>query len=94
MNDLASRVLPVAFGVVVDDLANGVDRSFRVKRVWPGTAAEELSLAENDPLEVLDWVADTKNQVLMTRWKVKRRLGGYLESVIQLGTSFSSRLFL
>jgi len=94
LNDLASRVLPVAFGVVVDDLANGVDRSFRVKRVWPGTAAEELSLAENDPLEVLDWVADTKNQVLITRWKVKRRLGGYLESVIQLATPFSSRLFL
>lgn len=94
MNDLTGRVMPVAFGLVVDDLANGVDRSFRVKRVWPGTAAEELSLAENDPLEVLDWTADTKNQVLITKWKVKRRLGGYLESVIQLGVPFSSRLFL
>jgi len=94
MNDLTSRVMPVAFGLVVDDLASGVERSFRVKRVWPGTAAEELSLAENDPLEVLDWVADTKNEVLITRWKVKRRLGGYLESVMQLGVPFSSRLFL
>ncbi len=56
MNDLASRVLPLAFGVVVEDLADGVDRRFRVTKVWQGTAAEELSLAENDPLEVLDWV--------------------------------------
>lgn len=94
VNDLTGRVMPIAFGLVVDDLANGVDRSFRVKRVWPGSAAEELSLAENDPIEVLDWVADTKNQVLITRWKVKRRLGGYLESVVQLGVPFSSRLFL
>ncbi len=94
MNDLTARVLPIAFGVVVDDLASGVDRKFRVSRVWQGTAGEELSLAENDPLEVLDWVADTKNNVLVTRWKVKRRLGGYLESYVQLGVPFQSRLFL
>ncbi len=94
MNDLTARVLPLAFGVVVEDLAAGVDRSFRVTKVWPGTAAEELSLAENDPLQVQDWVADTKNQALITRWKIKRRLGGYLESIVQLGVPFSSRLFL
>ena len=94
MTDLTSRVLPLAFGVVVEDMAVGVDRSFRVSKVWPGTAAEELSLAENDPLEVLDWVADTENKVLITRWKVKRRLGGYLESIIQMVVPFSSRLFL
>jgi S1-C subfamily serine protease len=94
MNDLTAKVLPLAFGVVVDDLASGVDRNFRVVKVWPGTAAEELSLAENDPLEVLDWVTDTKNKALLTRWRIKRRLGGYLESIVQLGVSFSSRLFL
>jgi S1-C subfamily serine protease len=94
MTDLTSRVLPLAFGVEVDDLAAGVDRSFRVVRVWPGSSGEELSLAENDPLEVVDWVADTENKALITRWKVKRRLGGYLESVVQLAAPFSSRLFL
>jgi len=94
MTDLAGRVMPLAFGVMVDDLAAGVDRSFRVTRVWPGSAAEELALAENDPLEVLDWVADLKNEALITKWKVKRRLGGYMESVVQMGVSFSSRLFL
>ena len=94
MNDLTGRVLPVAFGLVVEDLGQGIDRSFRVKKVWPGTAAEQLGLAENDPLEVLDWVADKKNQVLITRWKFKRRLGGYLESYVQLAVPFSSRLFL
>lgn len=94
MSDLAARVLPLAFGVEVEDLASGVDRTFRVTKVWPGTAAEELSLAENDPIEVLDWVADVENKVLITRWKVKRRLGGYLESVVQLGVGFSSRQFL
>lgn len=94
LQDLTSRVLPLAFGVEVEDLASGVDRSFRVLRVWPGTSGEELSLAENDPLEVIDWVADTENKALITRWKVKRRLGGYLESVVQLAVPFSSRLFL
>lgn len=94
LNDLTGRVLPLAFGVAVDDVASGVDRQFRVTRVWPGSVAEELQLAPNDPLEVLDWVADTKNQALTTRWKVKRRLGGYLESVIQMGVPFSSRQFL
>lgn len=94
LNDLTSRVLPLAFGVEVEDKASGVDRSFRVLKVWPGTVAEELSLAANDPLEVQDWVADTENKVLLTRWKVKRRLGGYLESIVSLGVPFSSRLFL
>jgi S1-C subfamily serine protease len=94
MDDLTGRVMPVAFGLVVDDTGQGIDRSFRVKKVWPGTAAEQLGLAENDPLTVLDWVADKKNKMLITRWKFKRRLGGYLESYVQLATPFSSRLFL
>lgn len=94
LTDLTSRVLPLAFGIEVEDLASGVDRSFRVVKVWPGSAGEELSLSENDPLEVLDWVADVENRVLITRWKVKRRLGGYLESLVQLAVPFSSRLFL
>jgi serine protease Do len=95
LNDLTSRVMPLAFGVAVEDLASGGgDRSFRVTKVWAGTSAEELQLADNDPLEVLDWVADTKNEALITKWKVKRRLGGYLESTVQMGVAFSSRLFL
>jgi len=93
-NDLTSRVLPLAFGVEVEDMASGVDRMFRVKRVWPGTAAEQLSLTPNDPIEVLDWVADTKNKVLITQWRIKRRLGGWLESAVQLGAPFQSRAFL
>lgn len=92
--DLTSRVLPLAFGVTVDDVGQGVDRVFRVVSVWPGSAAEELQLSPNDSLEVLDWVVDTKNQALITRWKVKRRLGGWLESVIQMGVPFSNRSFL
>jgi len=94
LRDLTSRILPLAFGVEVEDLSSGVDRSFRVTRVWPGTIGEELSLTENDPIEVLDWVADNENKVLATRWKVKRRLGGYLESVVQMSVSYSSRSFL
>jgi len=93
-DDLTERVLPLAYGVIVEDRSPGLDRVFRVKSIWPGTAAEELSLAENDPLEVLEWVADTENKALITRWKIKRRLGGYLESVVQLAVPFSSRLFL
>lgn len=94
LNDLTGRVLPLAFGVEVEDRASGSGRLFRVTRVWPGTAGESLTLAENDPLEVLEWVVDSKNKAVVTQWKVKRRLGGYLESVVQLGVPFSSRLFL
>jgi S1-C subfamily serine protease len=94
LKDLTSRVFPLAFGAVVEDTAQGVDRTFRVKRVWPGTPAEELGLSENDPIEVVDWVVDTKNEVVATQWKVKRRLGGWLESTVQLAVPYQSRLFL
>lgn len=94
MNDLTGRLLPLAFGVVVDDLAASSGTKFRVVRVWPGTSGEELQLAANDPLEVVDWTVDPKNQALITRWVVKRRLGGYLESVIQMAVPLSTRLFL
>jgi S1-C subfamily serine protease len=94
MTDLTSRVLPLAFGVSVEDVGHNVDRSFRVTNIWPGSAAEELQLTVNDSLEVLDWVVDTKDQALITRWKVKRRLGGWLESVVQLGAPFEDRFFL
>jgi len=94
MNDLAQNVLPLAFGVAVDDVGPGVDSNFRVTKVWPGTAGDELSLTPNDPIQVLDWLIDTKNHALLTRWKLKRRLGGYLDSVVSLGAPYESRLFL
>lgn len=92
--DLAGRVLPVAFGVQVEDTGRGVDQRFRVVKVWPGSAADELSLAENDPLDLLDWSVDSKNDALISVWKVKRRLGGYMESVVQIGTELASHQFL
>jgi S1-C subfamily serine protease len=94
LKDLTSRVFPLAFGAVVEDMAQGVDRSFRVKRIWPGTPAEELGLSENDPIEVVDWVVDTKNEAVSTQWKIKRRLGGWLESTVSLAVPYQSRLFL
>lgn len=94
MNDLAARVLPLAFGVTVEDLGRSVDRAFRVTGVWPGSPAEEMQLTANDTLEILDWVVDSKNEVLVTRLKLKRRLGGWLESIVQLGIPFSNRSFL
>ena len=93
-NDLAARVLPLAFGVRVEDIGHNIDRSFRVVDVWPGSAAEELQLSTNDSLEILDWVLDNKDEALVTAWKVKRRLGGWLESIVQLGSPFSNRSFL
>ncbi len=92
--DLVAKVLPLAFGVSVEDVGHDVDRVFRVTGVWPGTPAEELQLTPNDSLEVLDWVVDTKNEALVTQWKMKRRTGGWLESVVQLGVSLSDRSFL
>jgi S1-C subfamily serine protease len=92
--DLAARVLPLAFGVKVEDVGQNVDRSFRVTDVWPGSAAEELQLSTNDSLEILGWVLDNKDEALVTQWKVKRRLGGWLESIVQMGVPYSSRVFL
>jgi S1-C subfamily serine protease len=93
-NDLAARVLPLAFGVTVEDVGHDIDRNFRVVDVWPGSAGEELQLSPNDSLEILSWMVDTKAEALVTAWKIKKRTGGWLESVVQLGAPFSNGSFL
>ncbi len=93
-SDLVANLLPLAFGIDVDDVGTPVDRSFRVARVLAGTDGEELQLSANDPLTVLDWKTDTDHHVLVCRVMIKRRIGGYFEMQVQLAAPLALRQFL
>jgi len=93
-SDLAANVLLVAFGIDVEDVGTPVDRSFRVVRVLAGTDGEELQLSANDPLTILDWTTDLDHHALVCRVMVKRRIGGYFETQVQLAAPLAFRQFL
>jgi S1-C subfamily serine protease len=92
--DLVAKVIPLAFGVVVKDVGKGTDRSFTVVKVWPGSAAEDLSLSEGDSLDVLQWVVNLKDHSLRTDWKVKRKVGKGQEEVVKMALPLAVREFL
>lgn len=67
-------------------------RQSRVLRVLTGGYADDLGLAEGDPLELRDWIVDPKEPRVQARLWYRRRLGGNLESEIQVDLPLVSHL--
>lgn len=90
-SDLYGNIIPLVFGMVVEGFGTPVDRQFRVVKVFSGSYADEMGLTPNDPLTVEDAVIDREHKVLLMRITLKKRLGGYLESAMQLVFQLTGR---
>jgi S1-C subfamily serine protease len=89
--DLMANILPLAFGIVVDDTGNPVDQSFHVVKVFAGSAGDELGLTAGDPVIVKDSGIDERTKLFMVLLDIKKRLGGYMESMVELAAPLTAR---
>ena len=87
-------LIPHLFGMGLEIQGNPSSRWFRVTSVVPGTSADQLGLAPGDPIQLKDWRLLEEEKAILAQFFVKRRLGGYFESTIELGAYLqSARVF-
>ena len=89
--DLRERLLAPFFGMEVT--ATGKN-SFVIERVLPGTIADEAGLSERDPLVIKDIEVLKDDRALLMSLYVKKRKAGFLESIIQIGSTLDLDSFL
>lgn len=94
--DRKDRLFPALFGMSVRRLSPTFlePDNFSISRVWPGTAADESGLSEDDPISLKRFVVDKDQRLAILQIYVKKRKSGFLESVIQIPASIDVPDFL
>jgi serine protease Do len=84
--DSKERLFPALFGMSLIPLPGGLLSSgnYTVEKVWPGSAADESGLSENDPINLKRFFVDKAQRAAVIQIYVKKRKAGFLESIIQI----------
>jgi S1-C subfamily serine protease len=94
-NDLRENVLLPLFGMKIERTGRTLWRNdYSVRRVLPGSIADETGLSEDDPLSIQGWELDTENRYALIRIYVKKRKAGFLESIVQLAAYLETDTFI
>ena len=67
---------------------------YTVERVFPGSAADDIGMSDNDPFTLSNWTVDTKKRIVLAQVNIKKRKAGFLEAAILLGAYFEQNNFL
>jgi hypothetical protein len=93
--DLRDNVLLPLFGMKIERTSRFLWRAtYSVKRVLPGSIADETGLSKDDPLSIQGWELDTENRFALIRIYVKKRKAGFLESIVQLAAYLETDIFI
>lgn len=79
--DTVESLAPHLLGVELRPMGERIWQNYRVGRVNPNSIGDQLNLSENDLVIVQHWQVDQKEEVFRVQLFLKRRMGGYLESV-------------
>jgi serine protease Do len=93
--DLRDNVLLPLFGMKLERTSRFLWRdNYAVRRVLPGSIADETGLSKDDPLTIQGWEVDRENRYALLRIFVKKRKSGFLESAVQLAAYLDTDIFL
>lgn len=93
--DLRDNVLLPLFGMKIEKTSRFLWRTdYTVRRVLPGSIADETGLSKDDPLSIQGWELDNENRYVLLRIFVKKRKSGFLESAIQLAAYLETDIFI
>ncbi|MCF7928375.1 MAG: trypsin-like peptidase domain-containing protein [Spirochaetales bacterium] len=93
--DVKNNLFPPLFGMEVEEVRSLLfgATDYRVTRVYPGSAADETGISTNDSITVRNWKVDRNNRFVAIEVVVKKRKGGFMESVIRLAAPLESNKF-
>jgi serine protease Do len=84
--DRRDNLLYPLFGMELEKTSQFLWKStYVIRRVLPGSIADESGLSPDDPLTIQGWQVDEDNHVALLRIYVKKKKAGFLESIIQIG---------
>ena len=93
--DLRDNVLLPLFGIKIEKTSRFLWRTnYTVRRVLPGSIADETGLSKDDPLSIQGWELDEENRFALLRIYVKKRKSGFLESAVQLAAYLETDIFI
>jgi len=93
--DLRDNVLFPLFGIKIEKTSRFLWRTnYAVRRVLPGSIADETGLSKDDPLSIQGWELDEENRFALLRIYVKKRKSGFLESAVQLAAYLETDIFI
>lgn len=92
--DTVESLAPHLLGVRVFPVGERIWQNYRVSSIYPNTVADQLNLSENDLIIVQRWQVETREEALIVQLFMKRRQGGYLESVVTFGIPLNPFLSL
>jgi serine protease Do len=93
--DLRENVLLPLFGMKIERTGSFLWRAdYTVRRVLPGSIADETGLSKDDPLSIQGWEVDTENRYAILRIHVKKRKSGFMESIVQLAAYLETDNFI
>ncbi len=82
--DIKSNLIFPLFGMQIKKVGDFYSSQFLVKRVIPGSVADELDLSENDPISLRNWYIDDERKIVAVDIKVQRKKLGFLEAYIRI----------
>jgi len=95
VKDLRDNVLLPLFGIKIEKTSRFLWRTnYTVRRVLPGSIADETGLSKDDPLSIQGWELDEENRFALLRIYVKKRKSGFLESAVQLAAYLETDIFI
>lgn len=92
--DTVESLAPHLLGLQVLPVGERYWQNYRVLKVYPNTVADQLNLSENDLIIVQRWQPETKVEFLLVQLFMKRRQGGYLETVVNFSIPLNPFLSL
>jgi serine protease Do len=93
--DLRDNVILPLFGMKIERTSRFLWKAnYSVRRVLPGSIADETGLSKDDPLTIQGWQLDMENRYALLRIYVKKRKSGFLESIVQLAAYLETDIFI
>jgi serine protease Do len=84
--DRSTNLLAPLFGMVIEEAGNYFwDKTYVIRRVYPGGVADETGLSVNDPLSIQGFEIDEENRAGYLQIVIKKKKAGFVERAIQLG---------
>lgn len=84
--DRLNNLIAPLFGMAIEETGTLFwDKSYVIRRIYPGGIADETGLSVNDPFTILGFEIDKENRVGYLRIVIRNRKAGFIEKAIQLG---------
>ena len=87
-SDLLMNSFVPLFGMKLIPSSTTNKNSYTIEKIIPGSAADDMSFSENDPVTILGVTVDHKGEGIVTSISTKRKKKAFLDVTINLGTSF------